>query len=245
MITLKSCPVCQGNRFELYRQVFENPVIECEYFRGLKLNFAIMSNYLSCQDCRLIFQSPRFSDSELNKFYSEGYYRAMVDMTKEEMDRDEETRAKLDAQIIKKNIGEIKTHLDIGCSRGFLLDEIGADIKVGVEENISYVKAKDVKVYPDIDKVTQKSFDLVTVIHVLEHVPYPLIFLETIIKFVSKDGYLVIEVPTLQSPGGPLRLAHLCYFETDVLKLLCKRVGLEIINLEFTPHLLLICKLKK
>lgn len=212
---------------------------------GVKIDAAIISYYSVCQNCGVIFQNPRLTDKELSKYYKEGYYRRSIDSKVEEMDKNELLRAEVDTQIIKKYKDTINSHLDLGCSRGYLLEKVGAKIKIGVEENIKYVEIKKVEVYPDIKDIPNKTFDLVTAIHLLEHVPHPLEYLKTIRKFLSTDGLLILEVPTWKSPGGPLRLAHLFHFEPDVLRKLCRQAGLDPIDVEFTPHLMLICKLVK
>lgn len=242
MITLKSCSNCDSNHIREYRQVVQAPSVIYEITPGVKVNAVIITRYCACQDCNLIFQNPRLSDTELDKYYSTGCYRRTIGETDKQMDDGEVQRAKIDAEIIKQYIGKVMTHLDIGCSRGYLLEAVGASVKVGVEANVGYVKVKGVKVYPEINQVPDKSFGLVTAIHVLEHISKPLDRLQRMAKFVKKDGCLVIEVPTWKSLGGPLRLAHLYHFEPDVLKLMCKQVGLKVIHTEFTPHLMLICQ---
>jgi SAM-dependent methyltransferase len=242
MITLKSCPNCKSNSIVQYRQVIQPPDVAYEIMPGVKVNATVISRYYICQNCNLIFQNPRLSDTDLDRFYSQGYYRRTIDATKEEMNFDEESRAKVDVAIVKKIIGDVESHLDIGSGRGYLLEGIGANIKVGVDANIDYIKAKSVSIYSDINQVPQKQFDLVTAIHVLEHVSKPLDYLKKMTNLVKKGGYLVIEVPTWKSPGGSLRFAHLYHFEPDVLKLMCAQVGLTVEHTEFTPHLLLICK---
>ncbi len=213
-----------------------------EIMPGVGVNAAIITRYFVCQNCHVIFQNPRMTDSELDKFYSDGYYRRTLNLTDEELDKDEEHRAKIDAEIIEKHIGKVKSHLDIGCGRGYFLDEVGVKIKVGVEPDAERLRNKSIKRYSKIGEVPQKAFGLVTVIHVLEHIPNPLGFLKKIVKLTSKDGYVIIEVPTWKSPGGPLRLAHLFHFEPDVLRLMSREVGLSVEYTEFTPHLVLICK---
>lgn len=242
MITLKSCPVCQSALIAQYRESGFAPQVTHEIMPGVKITAAIITRYCICQNCHVIFQNPRMSDSELNRFYGKGYYRRSIDMTDEEKDKDEIYRAKFDSKIIKENLGEIASHLDIGASRGFLLDEIGAKIKVAVESDTENVTVSGIEVYSQVSLVPQKTFDLVTAIHTLEHVSDPISYLKSMIAKVGKNGHLVIEVPTWKSPGGPLRLPHLFHFEPDVLKLMCREVGLKVIHVEFTPHLLLICK---
>jgi len=182
------------------------------------------------------------SDEELDKSYGKGYYRLYLNMTDEEKDNDKMHRAKVDSKIIKENLGGVESHLDIGCSRGYLLDEVGAKLKVGVESDTNNVTVPGIEVYSQMNQVPQKSFDLVTAIHTLEHVSDPKSFLKDMIKKVSDEGHIIIEVPTWKSPGGPLRLPHLYHFEPDVLKLMCREVGLRVLETKFTPHLLLICK---
>ena len=243
MITLKSCPVCKSRNIIKYREIGTAPHVMCDVMPGVSIETAIITYYFVCQDCHVIFQNPRMSDEELDKFYGKGYYRLYLNMTDEEKDNDEMHRAKVDSGTIMESIGKINSHLDIGCSRGYLLELVGADVKVGVETDVDHVTAEGVEVYREISEVPSKSFDLVTAIHTLEHVPDPISYLKDMIKKVSKKGHLVIEVPTWKSPGGPLRLPHLYHFEPDVLKLMCREVGLHVLETKFTPHLLLICKL--
>lgn len=243
MITLNSCPNCDSKSISQFRQTGTWPHVIYEIIPGVKVGAAIITRYCVCRACGLIFQNPRMSNTELDKFYSQGYYRRTIEVTDKGMDNSELNKAKSFAGIVEQHMGKPTSHLDIGCSRGFLLEAVGASVKVGVESNVGYVTVKDIAVYPEINLVPQKSFDLVTAIQVLEHVPAPLDFLQSMAKFIGKSGYLIIQIPTWKSPGGPLRLAHLYHFEPDVLKLMCTQAGLRVIHTQFTFHLTLICKL--
>lgn len=242
MIILNFCPVCYSEKIEQKHIVANKPFIEYEIMPGVKIDTGIINVYWLCQNCKVLFQNPRFSDIELDEYYSKGYYRKSLIETDKDMDIGESHRAKFDAGIIKKHIGQINSHLDVGAGCGYLLSEVGAKHKVAVELDKSRIRVKGLKVYPQIQKVPNKLFDLVTAIHVLEHVSNPVGYLNDMIKLVSKNGHFVIEVPTWNSPGGPLRLAHLFHFETEVLSLMCRRAGLRIVETKLTPHLLLICK---
>lgn len=244
MVTLKSCPVCSSNLIREYRIVSGGGLI-AELMPGVKVDAQIITRYCECQNCHLIFQNPRLSDTELDLYYGTGYYRQTINQPPEGMAKGEENRANTDAEIIKEHIGKVKSHLDIGCGLGYLLDIVGAKVRVGIESDPEYVKAKGIKIYSGMDKLPKEKFDLVTAIHVLEHVPEPLDYLKKMSKLIGKNGHLVVEVPSWKTAGGPLGFAHLSHFETDVLKLMCAQAGLEVIHLEFTPHLMLICKLAK
>lgn len=242
MITLKSCPICGSTLIARYHLKGFAPRVIHEIMPGVKVEADVVTFYSVCQDCHLIFQNPRLSDSELEIFYSQGYYRRTVGVTQEVGDAAEKFRAEIDSEIIKKHVGKITSHLDIGASRGYLLEAVGASIKVGIEPDAGCVDVKGVTIYPDMNQIPRKSFDLVTCIHTIEHVSCPLDYLQSMTKFIGKNGHLVIEVPTWKSPGGPLRLAHLYHFEPEVLKSMCFKAGLEVLHELSTPHLLLVCK---
>ncbi len=217
-------------------------MVQHKIMPGVAVNAVIVSNYVSCQQCRILFQNPRLTEDNLHLFYSKGYYRRSLNLTAKRIKDDEKERAIRDADIIKKHVKTIRSHLDIGCGQGYLLKSINAPLMVGVEIDSQRIPTSEIEIYSHIDQVPQNSFDLVTAIHVIEHLPDPKKLLKTMVKKVAKNGSLVIEVPSWKSPGGPLRFAHLFHFETDVLKLLCQEVGLKVVEVEFTPHLLLICK---
>lgn len=242
VVTIKSCPNCGSLRIPQHR-VLIGGVVNAEMMPGIEVKAVLVTRYCRCQNCYLIFQNPRLSDKELDIYYSSGYYRKTITQPPEGMAQAELNRARIAAGIVSKHLREVRSHLDIGCGLGYLLREINADIRVGVESDIQYVSVKGIKVYRKLSQVSPKKFDLVTSIHTLEHVPHPLNYLKTMKRFVSKNGHLIIEVPSWKTRGGPLGFAHLYHFEPDVLKLMCARIGLKVVDVEFTPHLVLICRL--
>ena len=242
MVTLNSCPVCNSYLIADYKVISGGGLI-VEIIPGVTINAQIVVRYCVCRSCSLIFQNPRLSDAELGKYYSTGFYRKTIKQPPEGMDAAEKDRAKIDTKIIRRHLGEVGSHLDIGCGQGHMLDAIGAAVRVGTESDLGYVAVKGVKVYKNMSQVRPKKFDLVSSLHVLEHVPHPLVFLKQIARFVKKDGYLLIEVPSWKTRGGPLGFVHLSHFEPDVLKIMCLKAGLKVIETEFTPNLILICKL--
>ncbi len=128
MITLKSCPICKSRNIIKYREIGTAPHVMCDVMPGVSIETAIITYYFVCQDCHIIFQNPRLSDTELDKYYSTGYYRRTVNMTDEQIDINAMGRAKKDAEIIKQYVGKLTLHLDIGCARGYLLDNVGAKL---------------------------------------------------------------------------------------------------------------------
>lgn len=245
MITLDKCPICEGqniNKFQEIITILKNSF--GEVIPNVKVEVAPIDIFYKCSDCKIIFQNPRFSDDEVKTYYAKGYYSKTVNATDEQIDSDEKGRAKYDGDLIRKHVSNIHSHLDVGGGRGYLLTEIGAFQKVLVEPNNKHAKIAGIEYQKELDTKIKQEFDLVTAIHVLEHEPYPHIYLQKMARMVKKEGFFVVEVPSWNSPGGPLRLPHLYHFEPDVLRWLCNKAGLKVVKTLFTPHLLLICRKK-
>jgi SAM-dependent methyltransferase len=84
------------------------------------------------------------------------------------------------------------------------------------------------------------GFDVITSWHVLEHVPYPVEFLQAIRRLLRDDGVLAIEVPNLQNwafrvTGGnwyQLSLPyHLEHFTPRSLRRACEAAGFEVVRM--------------
>ncbi|MFH1457315.1 MAG: class I SAM-dependent methyltransferase [Patescibacteria group bacterium] len=102
--------------------------------------------------------------------------------------------------------------IDIGCNRGNLLRRLKK--KVNPEKisgiDISDVAIKDIKsVFTDIPEnfsvhnidtktpFLDNSFDLVTMVAVLEHVFDPIVVIKEVHRIMKKDGVFIVEVPNI------------------------------------------------
>jgi len=80
--------------------------------------------------------------------------------------------------------------------------------------------------------------DLVTMWDVLEHVPEPVQFLELAASFLKPGGYVIVNVPRIDSLAArllgarwPVLLAeHLCYFTAASLRECGRRAGLDLLE---------------
>ncbi len=230
---LDKCPLC-GNKFFLQSK---------QAFHNLTEETARVVNYNQCVGCGFVFQNPRMSDEELDKFYTTDQYRNLVTMDQSIIDADEENRANYHLEKINSLGIKFNSVLDIGCGRGTLLQKITdkhgyqAD---GVEPQKGYPLYHGT-IYSRLGDVPLKpKYDLIVMSHVLEHVSSPVDFLAISKDVMKDDGHILIEVPSEQSPGGPYRLPHLSVFHTWTLIRLCSTVGLEIKFLELNPHILVI-----
>jgi SAM-dependent methyltransferase len=187
------------------------------------------------------------SDDELEDFY-QAEYRQLVqeDVGPTEKDlRVQAGRAHNLLEFVDKYLDLVRSHLDIGSSAGTLLKVIQKKyscVSVGVEPGDAYrtfSQERGWEVVKELDDIGTKhlaSFDLVSMAHVLEHLPDPVGYLRSLReKWISPGGYLLIEVPNLNGHTA-LEFSHLTAYSTMTLRRLLIRAGYQIVALEAHGH---------
>jgi len=130
--------------------------------------------------------------------------------------------------------------LDVGCGNGALLRAfshfapgwslVGTELNDkyrSVVEEINGVEA----LYTCLPNRVPGSYDLVTLIHVLEHIPAPIDFVRGLSRKLGPGGHLVIEVPDyLQNPFDLLIADHCTHFTMNTLTELIKLAGFDVIS---------------
>ena len=166
-IEVKVCPLCGGNLSIHYGNGYAPVISVPDVLGGAAL--AVATSYFQCIRCGLIRQSPRLDDESVADLYSSGDYRRMLNLSPEAIDADEQKRAERIFPLIEGK----GSHLDIGCSRGYLLrmSSMLGHKTLGVEPNSDYVQ--EVPSVATIEQVSGK-WDTITCLHVLEHVTDPL-----------------------------------------------------------------------
>jgi SAM-dependent methyltransferase len=212
--TVAHCPLCNSSRQSLFDET---------QFKGIDVTNQI------CNQCGFVFQSPHMTSTELDSFYA-GEYRSVYQGSEGPNPKDLKTqkgRADHLLDFTKKYIDQVSNHLDIGCSAGILLREFQTHYhcnSVGVEPGDAYrtyAQSKGVLVYADINEVmagSEEKFDLVSMAHVLEHLPDPVDFLTQLREQLMKpEGYLLVEVPNLYSHDC-FEIAHMSCFSPHTLR---------------------------
>ena len=153
------------------------------------------TDVLECKTCSLVFLSS-FAHID-NEFYQKGemHLGAAVEKWLEVTKADDARRFK----HLKNKIKD-KEILDFGSGNaGFLMlaknsakDAVGLEIDETLNE---HYKQNDISVITDL-KQTDKKFDLITMFHVLEHLPNPKEILQEIAPKLKQDGELIIEIPS-------------------------------------------------
>jgi SAM-dependent methyltransferase len=227
-LVVERCPLCENERHR--------------FFETLQDNQHTLT-YMLCETCGLVFQSPRMSDDELKDFYQADYRRLVqedVGPTEKDL-RVQAGRARNLLNFLHKRLHSVRSHLDIGSSAGTLLEVIQKRYNctsVGVEPGDAYrtlSQERGWEVVDDLEDIKDKylaSFDLVTIAHVLEHLPDPVGYLCNLReKWMRPEGHLLIEVPNLYGHTA-LELSHLAAYTTMTMRRLLNRAGYQMIELE-------------
>ncbi len=210
---LRKCPLCGSEKHTLFDK---------RTFKGHQV-----VNRL-CTSCGLVFQSPRMTAEEAEVFYA-AEYRRLYQGTDQPVIKDllvQRARAQALTAFLQAHVPAIGRFLDIGASAGELLlyvrKEFGAEV-VGVEPGEAYRRhaaQHNLTLYPDLDALAQAEhapFDVVSMSHVVEHLPDPVRYLSRLRKTaLASDGWLLVEVPNLYGHQS-FEVAH---------------------NFSFTPHTL-------
>lgn len=194
---------------------------------------------LECQFCGLVCLSS--FDHITADFYENSQMNgedANIERWANESVPDDERRfSTLRRLIINKKI------MDFGCGAGGFLARAGsvAELAVGVEPEKRlkpYFRAKQLTVYNNLNEV-RDTFDLITLFHVLEHLPDPVAILERLLEKLNPDGSLIVEVPnandallSLYQSDDFARFTywrcHLFLFNADTLGRIARKAGYKI-----------------
>lgn len=156
---------------------------------------------LRCRQCSLVFVYPHPIGSELKQHYDEDYYAEWINTQRQKRVSMWKKRLKR----VQRSHSGVKL-LDVGCGEGAFLDVAQkAGWEVSGTELSSYAAkyARDI-LGADIfcgqlfeAQFADRSFDVVTMWHVLEHVTNPKRYLAEVKRVLRPDGLLVIAVPNV------------------------------------------------
>jgi SAM-dependent methyltransferase len=196
-----------------------------------------------CRDCGLVYQSPRLTEIESAAFYADEYrllQEGSTDPTARNMTV-QKKRAKALLDFVQPLIPSISRHLDIGCSMGILLQHFQGTYhnhSVGIEPGEAHrarARKDGLKVCASLEEMEwtgEAYFDLVSMSHVLEHLPDPVGYLNHLREsLLARDGWLLLEVPNLYVHDS-FEVAHLFAFSPHTLQEVLCRSGFDIIKFE-------------
>lgn len=139
-----------------------------------------------------------------------------------------------------------KKLLDFGCGAGGFLNkarQLAASVS-GIELELRVKKHwhDQITIHSNIESA-EGEYDLITAFHVVEHLPDPIAILKILATKLSKNGRMIVEVPS--SDDALLTLydssafqhftywsQHLFLFNAETLRHLAKKAGLRILSIQ-------------
>lgn len=203
-----------------------------------------------CADCKLGVLDPRPDDTELARLYQQEYFQ---DQYKQELRIDSpEMKKRLDQEkqrlrffrALKKS-GKV---LDIGCGRGYFLlacREKGYQVEgVDLSADVAAYVRRELSIPVHVGEIDQvqipdKSCDVITMWHALEHTADPNLYLQKARQWLKEDGVLVVDVPNYAGHDavktwdhwlGWQLPYHLYHFTSDSLTALLHKQGFTVIR---------------
>ena len=182
-----------------------------------------------CEACGMVQQDPIPTEDELQIYYSHNYridYKQAYSPRPKHVLRAGNNALGRLAFLRQAGISS-GSLLDVGAGGGefvYLAGKAGFDAR-GVEPNIGYSEYAQVE-YGSQIQTGQLSdvdgcVDLITMFHVLEHLPSPLAAFERLYEHCADAGHVFIEVPWIETPrASPHNIffrAHLHYFGVATL----------------------------
>lgn len=226
----RPCPIC--GHFESKSLLsFEN----FQFFSDSDLPKQVDLHEKQCRNCGAIYLNPCYSNEGFSILFDEAgkSYGSTEGRPSEQINWLNERK------LLEDNF----KILDIGCGTGHFLASLPKNVnKVGVDIDAPSIElAKTLS--PEIEFICSgfddleysEPIDIITMFHVLEHLPNPKSTLQRLYDLSNKDTKLVIEIPIIENGftndiNGFFSVQHLTHFSRNSLKNLLELVGWQIVD---------------
>ena len=206
------CPFCDSNG---PWRVAIQPILpeEAEMYERNENRYSICG-------CGGHFQNPMPTDTSIEEHYRGPYRVLFPDL--ESGNKSGWKRAKRIFPHLPSKVGDM---LDVGCASGKLMGlakEAGWQVWGAEPDKDSRRKAE--KIGPTYNSLAEvdRTFDLVTSVHVLEHVTEPLAFLQQKAELIRPGGEMLIVFPYYNH-----RPPHLLAMGGKQVRMLLERIGID------------------
>ncbi|MTI19966.1 class I SAM-dependent methyltransferase [Fulvivirga sp. RKSG066] len=235
---LDNCPVCDSGQLI--------NIIICKDHTVSKEDFVIVK----CDACSFHFTNPRPSSDQLGKYYESEEYISHQDKGNSLINQVYKIARNFTLKGKKSLVSKYYTQgniLDIGCGTGHFLNVFNTKHwkTYGIEPNQTAREQAQLRVsntFESIDDLPSSAkFDIITMWHVLEHVPDLNDFLKKVNTYLSKKGVFIVAVPNMNSLDAKIYKSHwaaydvprhLSHFTQPTLKKLMLKHSLKVVDIK-------------
>ncbi|HCM76981.1 MAG TPA: hypothetical protein DIS90_11400 [Cytophagales bacterium] len=233
---VKHCPVCGGSNFQ--------DVLTCEDHTYSHRQFTIQR----CTQCELQLTNPRPDQNSIAQFYQSEEYISHSGKSNSLINfiylkaRSYTLKWKHGLVTKRKKKGSI---LDYGCGTGEFLAYMRKQNweTTGVEPSLT-ARQKANELVPDsvfhrLEDLPESKYDIITLWHVLEHVPKPEELIVKLKLLLKKDGLIFVAVPNHQSYDAKYFKSywaaydvprHFWHFDQNNMELLLFNYGFKLLQ---------------
>jgi len=185
---------------EFYKNL--KPFLNCIDYTVSEESYEVMKNEVY----DMLVTSP--VPSNLDKYYLSENYISHTDSKKSLFDKVYQLvknyTLKKKLKLINSFKTEEKTILDVGAGTGDFLKvcKTGGWKITGIEPSDKareYAESKNIVLYENLNQVENNQFDVITLWHVLEHIPNLVEYIKQLKKLLKPNGVLIIAVPNHKS----------------------------------------------
>ncbi len=251
------CYLCESPDFD----VIDEQNFDDEYLHYIDAKLLAQPRYWkACKSCGLVYHDPRLDEQDVVALYEERYRRhSLKDTTTPDQFFDKIVSIPKSESENYNKVAWLKPRLlnfmketadpamlDIGCSAGMLiklfLDDMPGWSGAGVEPTKRFAEVAGRRVGVPVRSEIYRSglfgrkFNLITLVHVLEHTIDPVRFLSEIRKDLAEGGLVFIEVPDIADFGNlppthdRFMCPHIYYFSVHSAGQLFSRAGLRVVE---------------
>ena len=230
---LNICPVCNSKKIKF------------------KLKNWLINLYI-CEGCKHVFANPMPSDKFINEYYKHNPY--IQDLNLDFLNKRFNDKKKYFYYFFNKDVKN-KIWLDVGSGCGellFLAKFRGYTVLSNeLQQNLKDYQKKFFGInnfIDDINKLKDNSINVISMIHVLEHLVDVNKIIQLIYKKLDKKGKLILEIPNQNYFLFPsykmnrLTNLHLHDFSMNSLKILLEQTNFKIKYLGLNPFFVQVSK---
>jgi len=198
MNTITNCPLCKGTSFEKH--------LNCKDYTVSREDFTIVK----CSSCSFTFTNPIPEENKIGSYYESEDYISHSNTSKGLINTLYQAVRSFTLKKKVKLLASLrngKNLLDVGCGTGEFLNQAqkGGFQTKGIEPS-PVAREQAIKNFGlsvseegEIKSIDDKSFDFITMWHVLEHVYHLNDRIKELRRVLKDNGHLIIAVPNHES----------------------------------------------
>lgn len=237
-----NCALCGADSTRLlYAIPLQTRLLSSLWVHGQQIDLHETATVVACRRCGLYYVNPRWVFDATVTGYTEAMEQAYFAHTYAARQQTYQRFVRTLPHWLGRKVDRL---LDIGCGDGVLLEAAdatgiactGTELSPHLQQTLREKYQGRIAIWDSLEAMADQTFDVITLINVIEHVAAPQELLATLATQLSPAGLLFVHTPNAGGLPARLRgaqwsqiepLGHLYYFTAQTLHALLQKNGLE------------------